>query len=398
MAKTLTKIDAFFTEADSRFKLTGTYENQTLTLFDGDTFFDEVDYSYSERAILARTNTPLEEFYKLFQRWSKGKGYGFIRSYAALLIEYNPTHNYDGTEKITTTTDFGKVVSSESEGTTTNTPTLTSTTERSMYGYNSSSDVDADKAVTTAGGKDVTGVEGSGSVTESGTEKVTVETEKGGNLGLTTNAQLITGELKLRMYDLQKEAIANFINEYTVEYIEIDGAAYSVESSAAVYSAGDGIDITNGVISIDSALYTTITGLTSTVPELVSGVSDLENDVSGLTTRVTALEGYADYSLEEKAIGHWVNGSVLYQKTYLITTGIGDGYTVNIDKAINKIINIEGYTYTPDNNYETIYPFIWPGYSGVGFRYTPYSGTLVMTNDSFGGNWVECYLTLRYIK
>jgi len=398
MAKTLTKIDAFFTQADSRFALTGTYENQTLTLFDGDTFFNEVDYSYSERAILARTDTPLEEFYKLFQRWSKGKGYGFIRSYAALLIEYNPTHNYDGTEKITTTTKFGKVVDNTSKGTTTNTPTLTSTTERSMYGYNSSSDVDADKAVTTTGGQDITGVEGSGSVKESGTDTVTVETEKGGNLGLTTNAQLITGELKLRMYDLQKEAIANFINEYTVEYIEIDGEAYSVESSAAVYSAGEGIDITNGVISIDSVLYTTITGLTSTVPELVSDVSNLEGDVSGLTTRVSTLEGYTDYSLEEKAIGHWVDGSVLYQKTYLITTGIGDGFTVNVDKTINKIISIEGYTYTPDNNYEAIYPFIWPSYSGVGVRYTPYSGTLVMYNDSFGGNWIECYLTLRYIK
>jgi len=286
MAKTLTKIDAFFTEADSRFKLTGTYENQTLTLFDGDTFFNEVDYSYSERAILARTDTPLEEFYKLFQRWSKGKGYGFIRSYAALLIEYNPTHNYDGTEKITTTTKFGKVVDNTSKGTTTNTPTLTSTTERSMYGYNSSSDVDADKAVTTTGGQDITGVEGSGSVKESGTDTVTVETEKGGNLGLTTNAQLITGELKLRMYDLQKEAIANFINEYTVEYIEIDGAAYSVESSAAVYTAGDGIDITDHVISINNATLTRISNAEGDIDTLQTSSTDHE-------TRITALESYA---------------------------------------------------------------------------------------------------------
>lgn len=294
MAKTLTKIDAFFTEADSRFALSGTYDEQTLTLFDGDTFFDEVDYCYSERAILTRTNTPLEEFYKLFQRWSEGKGYGFIRSYAALLIEYNPTHNYDGVETITTTTEFGKVVENESEGTTTNTPTLTSTTERSMYGYNSSTDVDADKAVTTAGGEDKTEASGSGSVTESGTETVTVETEKGGNLGLTTNAQLLTGELKLRMYDLQKEAIANFINEYTVEYIEVDGDGFTFASSDTVYTAGVGIDITNFVISVDDEVLNVISTNAENIEALQLSMSTAEDDIDDLQGRMTTAEGEID--------------------------------------------------------------------------------------------------------
>ena len=181
-----------------------------------------------------------------------------------------------------------------------------------------------------------------------------------------------------------------------------------MEDIENIYRAGDGIDITDNVISIDPELSTNIETNTKNIETntenigtLQTSVGTAENDIDALETRVSKIEDDGvgvNYSLEEKAIGHWVDGSVLYQKTYLITTGIGDTYTVNIDKSINKIISVEGYTYTPENNYEAIYPFIWPGYSGVGFRYTPYSGKLVMTNDSFGGNWIECYLTLRYIK
>lgn len=100
----------------------------------------------------------------------------------------------------------------------------------------------------------------------------------------------------------------------------------------AKYTAGEGIDITDNVIS-----------------NTITSTSQLTND-SGFITN-----NYQVYSTTETRIGTWIDGSPIYRKVYtgLKTPSTNSSWaTINQDASLeyNKIINIGGYVYLNDYN------------------------------------------------
>ena len=159
---------------------------------------------------LALTNAQIKKLADLV--WRKFKD-GWTRIYTALTAEYNPIHNYDRDETITYDTEDTHSASddySETETEKRNTDMTSSitdaTAENDVYGFNSTDPVHDTKQTTnssqtTSGDKDdnytetTRGMEGSLSDTKEGT----VRTQTSGNIGVTTSAQMVDEEIRLRV-------------------------------------------------------------------------------------------------------------------------------------------------------------------------------------------------------
>lgn len=76
------------------------------------------------------------------------------------------------------------------------------------------------------------------------------------------------------------------------------------------YTAGDGIDITNNVISADAAPSEDMSEIVSPLPSIPT-------------------RGHK-YSTEEQVVGEWIDGKPLYQKTIEFRTSSTNNTTVNI--------------------------------------------------------------------
>lgn len=123
-------------------------------------------------------NVANEIFKTYFEKWK--------RLYLALIdAEYNPIENYNSYEKITRDTTDTTHIETNSK--------IVSDEENKKYGYNVS-----DYSPTTE-----TKTTNSGDVDDNYSDQTfdqdgTIETEKNGNIGVTTNQQMITQELELR--------------------------------------------------------------------------------------------------------------------------------------------------------------------------------------------------------
>lgn len=108
------------------------------------------------------------------------------------------------------------------------------------------------------------------------------------------------------------------------------------------YSAGDGIEISNGEISTDN---------------LQSGdMGDVVTPLPAVTTR----KEFIKYSTDEQIVGEWIDGSPVYEKYF---TGISQTLNVENWKTIatipncKEVIEIQGYYYNSGlahNNYLAI--------------------------------------------
>lgn len=119
--------------------------------------------------------------------------------YKALTSEYNPIENTDYIE-----THEGK---SDTTGNNTNTTTGSIDTTGDVYGFNSSSAVHDNKASTSYNDHEVTS-----EVTSNNTNELTIR--KHGNIGVTTNAEMITSDLvvwKNKFIDYMIKDICNLI-------------------------------------------------------------------------------------------------------------------------------------------------------------------------------------------
>lgn len=87
----------------------------------------------------------------------------------------------------------------------------------------------------------------------------------------------------------------------------------------STYSAGDGIDISNGVISTDNLQSGDMSDIVTPLPGVVSN-------------RVK-------YSTTEQVIGEWVDGKPLYQKSFVQTSGsLSDHISVNHNISNLKVV------------------------------------------------------------
>lgn len=110
----------------------------------------------------------------------------WTRLYNAMFAEYNPIHNYDMTETETRTND-GTISTDNTQSV-----TGSGTANNQVYGYNSSEATPAESSNTNT----------TTTTTDTGNAKTSADESRSltrsGNIGVTTSAQMIEGELELR--------------------------------------------------------------------------------------------------------------------------------------------------------------------------------------------------------
>ena len=158
-------------------------------------------------------------------------------------VELVHGHEVEITHGLQTDVEYGRTetATNEPDG-------ATITTTKSVYGVNSSTAVPSDVDATVKTGKDVdtTAYTGTDTTTNSGTDTTTnsgtdtttnsgtdtttnsgtdtdthsgtdtITTDKSGNIGVMTAAQMIKEELAIRMYNVTERSILAFMNAYTI--------------------------------------------------------------------------------------------------------------------------------------------------------------------------------------
>lgn len=121
------------------------------------------------------------------------------RIYQTLITEYNPINNYDMIEVETPDLEDHRIIKVDSD--------VTNQTDLNDYGFNSNNPVPTSKntsRVTGEGDNNKT----DDTLTKSGTRTLT----RSGNIGVTTSAQLVEGEIKLRALYQMRDIIFNDID------------------------------------------------------------------------------------------------------------------------------------------------------------------------------------------
>lgn len=137
------------------------------------------------------------------------------KEYTALTADYSPIENTD--KYITYTDESSGAGSQETTGTSTDNATSTGTvkTDSDIYGMNSDTPTGDTTATSTSNDTDTSTSESSGKVTSTSEGTVTHTEHAHGNIGVTTNQQMITEELTLRQtqfFDIVFKDISNFIS------------------------------------------------------------------------------------------------------------------------------------------------------------------------------------------
>lgn len=194
-------------------------------------FYDRVFVDCDNEESDSTPDTALICFRDLYAEFQGRRMANYLRIYDMMLTEYNPLENYDRMEegKITTTVIHGeKVVNTQDNkrNESISTPTVQMTTENFVVGYNDSTPQLNGKSITSTNASDaindkiVSQNSGGETVTENTYTDSTEESREGfrvhGNIGVTTPAQMIMGELGIReRYDLVKAIATAFIDDVT---------------------------------------------------------------------------------------------------------------------------------------------------------------------------------------
>lgn len=229
------------------------------TLFDDVTLPDTFNKQYMIDEIIMRSGdlfTYHQEPTHLkrnITNWFNRNYEQFLRMMDALLKEYNPIENYDREEDSTTTPGVTRTEAHTGtdkhyeSGTDTEAhsgtdgrniksyPTATRNTENQVSAYDSSTYSPKDKTIVTGSGydesqDDLTHGESIGttyghhldlthgeSVTSSVTGYDTFHSRVHGNIGVTTNAQMVTQELELRKFDIYTDIARRFEKEFLIQ-------------------------------------------------------------------------------------------------------------------------------------------------------------------------------------
>lgn len=244
--------------------LTYTVDDETKT-FCTDAIAKDIFDRFQDRIVFVHATEELTtaekrtKFLSLYNNWWNRRNVQYGKLFEALTVDYNPIENYDrreeggwsdthdigarsGTDDLTDHYDATKRTTTDEPGTTTtttDTPRVVTESATGVYGDNS--DTEVPKEVTTVTPTDGTNVS---ETVLSGESTTTVEDDERedthnrstsseaatdtdtreydgyrvhGNIGITSNVQLITGEIELRSeYDLVTHAIVEFIDLVSV--------------------------------------------------------------------------------------------------------------------------------------------------------------------------------------
>lgn len=161
----------------------------------------------SECAELEALYPSVPTFKKILGAWSANRLPAWERVKAAFEAEYSPIENTDRYEDITDTTDH--TASGTEKWTDSSTNKANATNQVNAY---NDGIVDHDKSNT----------EGTGSGTHDGSDSTTEKTtythtnHTHGNIGVTTNQQMIREELELRQKDVDDYIINDFIKKFCI--------------------------------------------------------------------------------------------------------------------------------------------------------------------------------------
>ena len=248
------------TTTANNFNMAVTIDDETYNIITKDWFENIIKSKYYDRLYYSPQNSAelaAADFVVDFINWKNQTISNWGRIVRALVAEYNPVENYASHEEISTEyghtieTTHGHVVElahghevelvhglqtdieyGRTETATNEPDGATITTTKSVYGVNSSTAVPSDVDATVKTGKDVdtTAFTGTDTTTNSGTDTTTnsgtdtdthsgidtITTDKSGNIGVMTAAQMIKEELAIRMYNVTERAILAFMNAYTI--------------------------------------------------------------------------------------------------------------------------------------------------------------------------------------
>lgn len=165
-----------------------------------------------------------EELKALIEMWSRARNPEWKRMCTAMQAEYNPIENYDRTE------EHEETERENSSGNTTGSDTTTENSSGTIEGTeeNKVSAFDSDTYQPKNSVASNTSSNSNGesrvnrTIEESGNRDVarTNNIRAHGNIGVTTNQQMINDELELRMYNIYKTIAMEFENEFTIPVYE----------------------------------------------------------------------------------------------------------------------------------------------------------------------------------
>lgn len=199
--------------------------NQTLK--SGVEVLDYIDSTYE----YWKTSKPLDELWTVYQSMHHDD---FIKAFDAWSADYDPLHNYDGTEisvdvkKEGTTTLTNTPDSTRNKVTTRATADAKTVVENDVTTYDSTAPrLDNKSTETPTGGTETIYDYKNTSDSSRGETSMSIDGEtitgndisyhkltKGGNLGVTTSQQMIQSEIDMRFQPIIKMYIDTFIREY----------------------------------------------------------------------------------------------------------------------------------------------------------------------------------------
>lgn len=245
-------------------------------IFDGETIYEILMYHYTDWSFLVRNETPETAFRRMYTTYVSEVGYNYYRAVDAMTREYNPINNYSMTEsgidgnKISDKTQTTKTDTVNGNKFSDEENTSTGQIENDNYvnAFNSDvNDAGTHSAKSITKNNDVKDVKHMTSTEEVATEDNNVrlydydtvgktythnetdetnannitlsyhkednngnpqtvemgsdftngtihELTRAGNIGVTTNAQMIQGEIEMRKVSLINEFVQGFIREY----------------------------------------------------------------------------------------------------------------------------------------------------------------------------------------
>lgn len=130
----------------------------------------------------------------------------FARILAAISAEYNPIENYDRTEDRTLNTANTSESSATSIGTTSS--NSESTSQRAADNSETFRNTNKEIGSATSGGTNTSGSNGKSN------ENVVEHLRVHGNIGVTTNQQMVQAELDLRRYNIYEDICNRFIDKF----------------------------------------------------------------------------------------------------------------------------------------------------------------------------------------
>lgn len=205
-----------------RFTLYGLYEYDDEKLFENIILPADINKDYVVNEILKRSGD-LFTYYQVPMYFKRNVEVWFARNYdnfykmiQALLSEYNPIENYDRTEESTHTPRETVTTAKSGQDVRTITTQLGSINTNNRSAFDSTGFSPNEQNVTSGGdtSTDTNSLGSSETITNGGDHKF--KSHIHGNIGVTTNSQMITQELELRKYDIYAEIARRFEREFLI--------------------------------------------------------------------------------------------------------------------------------------------------------------------------------------